>query len=215
VLIILRSIDPTLDISRRSRGSINFNDAADLQPWAVALIAVACTIVGLFLLWCIVLLIAPSWYRSMIEDNAVSVDDFVGGPPDGKSALKSWLLNRFNVGSRVAKAEGYPLKTEDSDKVPGLKVSSRHENDGGRPKRTRGSKPPVVVGTIRMGFGHHRIAYAATSWGLGDDSIAKDREVWFHDFLNIDSEEAQMIKDTDKLYSKGSRLASEVCFCAL
>ena len=32
----------------------------------------------------------------------------------------------------------------------------------------------------------------------------------FHDFLNIDSEEAQMIKDTDKLYSKGSRLASEV-----
>lgn len=33
----------------------------------------------------------------------------------------------------------------------------------------------------------------------------------FHDFLNIDSEEAQMIKDTDKLYSKGSRLASEVC----
>ena len=34
----------------------------------------------------------------------------------------------------------------------------------------------------------------------------------FHDFLNIDSEEAQMIKDTDKMYSKGSRLASEVCF---
>lgn len=32
----------------------------------------------------------------------------------------------------------------------------------------------------------------------------------FHDFLNIDSEEAQMIKDTDKLYSKGSRLASEL-----
>lgn len=36
----------------------------------------------------------------------------------------------------------------------------------------------------------------------------------FHDFLNIDSEEAQMIKDTDKMYSKGSRLASEVCFYA-
>ena len=37
----------------------------------------------------------------------------------------------------------------------------------------------------------------------------------FHDFLNIDSEEAQMIKDTDKLYSKGSRLASEVSFILL
>ena len=32
----------------------------------------------------------------------------------------------------------------------------------------------------------------------------------FHDFLNIESEEAQMIKDADALYSKGSRLASEV-----
>jgi hypothetical protein len=33
---------------------------------------------------------------------------------------------------------------------------------------------------------------------------------YFHDLLNIDSPEATLIKDTDKLYSKGSRLASEL-----
>ena len=179
---------------------------ANLEPWAAALLAVACTIIGLFLLWRLVLLAAPGLYRGMIKNNSVSVDDFVGGPPDAVSAFKSWFLNRLNVGSRVAKKEGYPLKTEDSDKVSGLKVTSRNENGA---KSSDTAKPPVVVGTIRMGFGHHRIAYAATSWGLGGDS-GNDRETWFHDFLNIDSEEAQMIKDTDKLYSKGSRLASEV-----
>jgi hypothetical protein len=56
-----------------------------------------------------------------------------------------------------------------------------------------------------MGFGHHRIAYAATSLGLGDAS----RDVYFHDLLNIESEEANMIRDTDKMYSKLSRIASE------
>ena len=181
---------------------------ADLQPWATALISIAGTLVGLYALWRIILLLAPGWYASVIKNNSVSVDDFVGGPPNGVSAFKSWLLNRLNVGSRVAKKEGYPLKTEDSDKVPGLKVTSRNETDT---QQSTSDKPPVVVGTIRMGFGHHRIAYAATSWGLGDSSVKSgDRETYFHDFLNIDSEEAQMIKDTDKLYSKGSRLASEV-----
>ena len=179
---------------------------ADLQPWAIALLSIVIPITSIYLLWRFILLLAPGWYRSMIKDNSISVDDFVGGPPEPTSAFKSWLLNRFNVGSRVAKRDGYPLKTEDSDKVPGLKVTSRNESGTDLSSK---AKPPVVVGTIRMGFGHHRIAYAATSWGLGGDT--GDRETWFHDFLNIESEEAQMIKDTDKLYSKGSRLASEVC----
>lgn len=105
-------------------------------------------------------------------------------------------------------ADGYPLRVAESDKLPGLKVTSRDENGDGMTS-SESSLPPVIVGTIRMGFGHHRIAYAAASWGLNAKE-GSGRETWFHDFLNIDSEEAQMIKDTDKLYSKGSRLASEV-----
>ena len=187
----------------------------DLQPWAPALTIIASIITAVYVSWRFVLLLAPGLYRGMIKNNAISVDDFVGGPPSPTSAFKSWFLNRLNVGSRVAKKEAYPLKTDDSDKVPGLKVTSRNET-GKEGVPTKSDNPPVVVGTIRMGFGHHRIAYAATSWGLGkkggflglggDDN---DRETFFHDFLNIESEEAQLIKDMDKMYSKGSRLASE------
>ena len=36
------------------------------------------------------------------------------------------------------------------------------------------------------------------------------RATYFHDLLNIESAEATLIRDTDKLYSKGSRLASEL-----
>lgn len=118
----------------------------------------------------------------MVESNAVSVDDFVGGPPEPASAFKSWLLNWLNVRNRVAKKEGYPLKTQDSDKVPGLKVTSRNEGEeSGKVNNNNNKKPPVIVGTIRMGFGHHRIAYAATSWGVGRGS-RNDRETWYATF---------------------------------
>lgn len=50
----------------------------------------------------------------------------------------------------------------------------------------------IFVGTIRMGFGHHRIAYAASSWGL-DAGMA----TYFHDLLNIKSREASIIKKAD------------------
>jgi hypothetical protein len=82
-------------------------------------------------------------------------------------------------------------------------VSTKQESAAAKNSGTK--KPPLVVGTICMGFGHHQIAYAATSWGLGDTN----RDVYFHDLLNIESEEANMIQDTDKMYSKFSRIASE------
>jgi hypothetical protein len=59
-----------------------------------------------------------------------------------------------------------------------------------------------------MGFGHHRIAYSAASWAV--EAVKGERDVYFHDLLAIESPEAQMIIDGDKMYSKGSRLASEL-----
>ncbi len=71
-----------------------------------------------------------------------------------------------------------------------------------------------------MGFGHHRIAYAACSWAMHVDSDAppsstysitsKDRTTYFHDLLNIDSPEADLIKSTDEVYSKMSRITSNI-----
>jgi hypothetical protein len=82
------------------------------------------------------------------------------------------------------------------------RVSTKQES---ATKNSGTKKPPLVVGTINMGFGHHRIAYTATSLGLGDNT----RDVYFHDLLNIESEGANMIQDTNKMYSKFSRIASE------
>lgn len=50
----------------------------------------------------------------------------------------------------------------------------------------------LFVGTIRMGFGHHRIAYAASSWGI-DAGMG----TYFHDLLNIKSRESSIIKKAD------------------
>jgi hypothetical protein len=93
--------------------------------------------------------------------------------------------------------------------VDGLKVTFRSDvstkQESAAAKNSGTKKAPLVVGTIRMGFGHYRIAYAATSWGLGDTN----RDVYFHDLLNIESEGANMIQDTNKMCSKLSRIASE------
>ncbi len=73
----------------------------------------------------------------------------------------------------------------------------------------RGEGPPVstglIVGTVRMGYGHHRVAAAAYSWAL-----AQGVETYLHDLLAIDAPESKIIAGIDKLYSRMSRLASEI-----
>jgi len=69
---------------------------------------------------------------------------------------------------------------------------------------TTTKKPVMVIATIRMGFGHHRIAYSAASW-----SLQQNYTTIFHDFLNIDSDESNLIKTLDTFYSKCSRIASD------
>jgi len=166
-------------------------------------------IIGIYVLWRVLLVWASASYKKLVKDNSISVDEFVLSEPSPQSALKVVVMHKFNCGSRVASMEGLDLKAEDSDKVPGLKVTERASSPNDKTTTSK-SKAPLVVGTIRMGFGHHRIAYAATSWGLGDDPSKDERDTYFHDLLNIESEEATMIHDTDILYSKGSRLASEL-----
>jgi hypothetical protein len=56
-----------------------------------------------------------------------------------------------------------------------------------------------------MGFGHHRLAYSACSWAL-----SQKYTTIFHDLINIESEEASLIHSVDALYSKFSRLATEL-----
>lgn len=59
----------------------------------------------------------------------------------------------------------------------------------------------VLVLTLRMGFGHLRIAHAVGSW-------LQDREAYIYDLLAMDSPEAESLRRYEWAYSKFSRLAS-------
>ncbi|KAL3896357.1 MAG: hypothetical protein SGPRY_013290, partial [Prymnesium sp.] len=113
------------------------------------------------------------------------------------SRFQVCVLHKLNVGSRTPSTTPLRLAESISPFVNNLRVTSRLPS-----VQTEGVKPmsstngAIVVGTIRMGFGHHRIAYAATSWALG-----YNKPTYFHDLLNIDSPEATLIKDMDKNYS--------------
>lgn len=63
--------------------------------------------------------------------------------------------------------------------------------------------PAVLVSTLRMGFGHYRIALAAASWA-GDIGT----KVFLHDPLEIPSPGGRALRRLDRAYSAGSRLAA-------
>lgn len=64
---------------------------------------------------------------------------------------------------------------------------------------------PVIVGTVRMGFGHHRIAYSAVTWAL--ELGAQPHLI---DILAVDCPEAHRVAEMDKAYSKFSRISSNI-----
>lgn len=177
-----------------------------MKGWETTLITIA-ILFGIFLLYRLLLLWAVSAYQKLIKNNTVNVDRWVHDPqPSPQSCLKVVILHTFNTIGFKGSPEAVELEPMESDKVEGLKVTEKKAGNG---TEDNGKKKtlPLVVGTIRMGFGHHRIAYATTSWGLGADG---DRETYFHDLLNIKSPEAKQIHDIDQKYSKMSRLASEL-----
>lgn len=148
---------------------------------------------------------AAKKYDALKKQMPFDLDAYVRQPnPKTIDKLKVVLLHHLNVGRHKITEETLPLDEAPSPFVDNLRVTSRAGTRvGAKPYEA----PPghLVVGTIRMGFGHHRIAYAATSWALGTE-----RATYFHDLLNIDSAESKLIIDMDKMYSKGSRLATEI-----
>lgn len=116
-------------------------------------------------------------------------------------------MHWLNVGRHAPLDAPHALAELPSEHMPGLRVTLRAGSPAAlsAPACAATAASSLVVGTIRMGFGHHRIAYATASWGL-----ASGRETYFHDLLAVESAEASLIKETDKLYSMGSRLASEL-----
>lgn len=163
---------------------------------------------------------ATSAYASMLHDPVTScdIDAFVSRPP---SKIKVALAHTLRMGGRTARTNPIPLECVRSKDCDGLYVSRHVKHNatddplpldellkkakGKEKKKNNNSNTVVVVATIRMGFGHHRLAYSACSWALQEGYTTI-----FHDLLNVESDESDLIRSVDALYSKFSRWASEV-----
>jgi len=189
--------------------------SAALSPAVLVGVAVAAAAIGALALAAVRAINAA--YDALVGSNTVDLDAFLKQPRGAPLADKVKLLfgHRVGMGGAPRGEEPVPLAETASTFMQGLRVTVRQGAPNSGPlalttaKPTRSSKP-IVVGTIRMGFGHHRIAYAACSWALSAGNGAGAGMTYFHDLLGIESKEADLIKGQDKLYSKGSRLASEL-----
>ena len=201
------------------------------KPWADVLLIMLIVLIGLYILKALFTVYAKSSYFKRLKNpkTSLDVDGFVDIARNAPSYIKIWFLCKVSFGDRKAGEETVKLASAESTHVPGLQVTERAEaRKGSKIESTFDAKPllfspdkpdPIVIGTIRMGFGHHRIAYAACSWAMHADEDTgstptkksnESRSVFFHDLLNIDSPEADLIKDTDAMYSKLSRITSNI-----
>ncbi|KAL7572133.1 hypothetical protein ACA910_001765 [Epithemia clementina (nom. ined.)] len=191
-----------------------------MEGWAIALIVIGGFIALVYyIIPFLVIVWAKGVYRTIVQNPKTNcdIDAFVNTERNPVSYVKVVMAHKLQLGSRVPSTDPIPLETHDSSHVPGLLVSRKAGTSTGPSYKnvasmdevlsssSKGDKPPIVVATIRMGFGHHRIAYSACSWALkaGHPTI-------FHDLLSIESPESALIKNTDDLYSKFSRYASEM-----
>lgn len=104
-------------------------------------------------------------------------------PPIPLEATTSPFVDKLKVNHDAASASALSVRGGETGSAGGgtPRLAIRPSRDG-----------TVFVGTIRMGFGHHRIAYSASSWGL-DAGMS----TYFHDLLNIKSREAGIISKAD------------------
>lgn len=198
------------------------------QSWQDALLIAAIVVASLIILLKIAQSYAKCIYNRWLNNPStpLNVDSFVDTDKNPPKYLKVVFMQKMSVGDRKPLDYTVPLSSAPSPHFPGLQVTERSDQRVGSSKMPSSKavqvtfdpeKPcPLFIGTIRMGFGHHRIAYAACSWALDADKdnstgvSNKDRSTYFHDLLNIDSPEADLIKATDAAYSKMSRIASNM-----
>ena len=160
-----------------------------METWALALLVVASALVSLYLLFKLLQVWAAGAYQNILQNPSTDCDiDAFVGPQNPVSALKVVLMQHIQIGSRQASSDAIPLEVVSSPHVEGLRVSRKLSGNNNNGAVSVGQliqesdKTPIVIATIRMGFGHHRLAYSTASWALqsGHPTI-------FHDLLSIES----------------------------
>ena len=143
--------------------------------------AVAFVALGFYVAYSLVLRSFAASYDRLMHGNHFDIDGYfeaaTGKRPSTQDKAKCAFIHRMNVGNAPISAAPIALAEQLSPFVQGLRVTSR--SIAGRAGASASATPfapptsgAIVVGTIRMGFGHHRIAYAASSWALGSGTAA-------------------------------------------
>lgn len=169
-----------------------------MEVWAIVLIVLGGLIVALFAIAQLIKVWAAGAYKRIKKNppSCCDIDAFVG-PENPVDATKVVIAHKIQLGNRQASLEPIPLEFYLSSHVDTLFVS-RKQGDGSTTSTpsagsimtidqlfaegTTKNKKPIFIATIRMGFGHHRLAYSAASW-----AIQSGHPTVFHDLLNVTS----------------------------
>lgn len=159
--------------------------------WVIVLIVIGVLAFVVGTIYSVLKAWVESAYTKILQNprTECNIDDFVDREKNPVSAWKVVAAHKLQIGSRKASKEPIPLEIVDSPHVEGLKIS-RTLGTTGESAETKtidqflseSESQPIVVATIRMGFGHHRLAYSAASWAL-----KTGRPTIFHDLLSIKS----------------------------
>ncbi|MDF3821926.1 hypothetical protein P3G55_18625 [Leptospira sp. 96542] len=103
-----------------------------------------------------------------------------------------FVQKKYSIGTHIPKLKSTPLKL-----LPGLDLVS----DSGVNQIEKG----LIIGSIRMGYAHLRIAASLHSHSLKNNSVT-----YLYDLLNTQSPESKAIADIENLYRYFSNLGSEL-----
>jgi hypothetical protein len=123
-------------------------------------------------------------YERVANATMIPADTYMTDKPSFMERIQSILLNRY-VLSKSVQSEPYRIVAEDHPQIQGLK-QTRMARAGEVNTKSVKVKAPLIIGTIRMGFGHYRIAYAVASYATD----VEDHDVIFHDIVPFGEEGA-------------------------
>lgn len=120
----------------------------------------------------------------------------------GRRRKAEAMLRKYARKYRYDDNARYPLFLEDN-RVIGPFLGVKNVVSGAALEKLNPARG-VVIGTIRMGYGHYRIAMAIAS-----AAHAMGRTPYWFDLLGFKTPGARMISDMDYWYSLGSRLSQK------
>ncbi len=125
-----------------------------------------------------------------------------GNPIDAKTVAKAEkskakFLKKFGDDTRKV----YHLGLQSIDQIPELGIENLVLSD----KPLQLPENALIVGNIRMGFGHYRIAMAIASCAK-----ALGRQPIWMDLASFDATGSKMIRSQNDLYSLGSKLSQKI-----